>query len=125
LTEIRRAELPREADAVAGLCRDYLSWGNDGLERRYGFRLPVEGAVQADLGSIAKFEPPDGRLLLAFDAGLPIGIACMRRIDPGSAEIKSMWVDPEHRGQGIARAMLEQLLDGAREIGYRRAARQP
>lgn len=120
MTDIRPAELPAEADAVAGLWLDYLSWGNDGLERRYGFRLPVEGAVQADLESTPKFQPPDGRLLLAFDAGAAIGIACMRRIDPVTAEIKRMWVNPENRGQGIAREMLEQLIDAARRIGYRR-----
>jgi hypothetical protein len=92
---VRPPELPAEADAVAGLWLDYLSWGNDGLERRYGFRLPVEGAVQADLESTPKFQPPDGRLLLAFDAGAAIGIACMRRIDPVTAEIKRMWVTPK------------------------------
>lgn len=118
--DIRQADLTRESDAVAGLWLDYLSWGNDGLEQRYGFRLPVEEAVEADLATIDKFQPPDGRLLLAFEEDCAIGIACMRRIDPITAEIKRMWVDPAHRGRGVARAMLEQLLDAVRGAGYRR-----
>jgi hypothetical protein len=29
--------------------------------------LPVHEAIERDLGSIAKFQPPDGRLVLAFE----------------------------------------------------------
>jgi hypothetical protein len=46
---------------VARLWLDYLTWGNDGLESRYGFRLPVQEAIERDLGAIAKFQPPDKR----------------------------------------------------------------
>jgi GNAT superfamily N-acetyltransferase len=120
MADIRDAVIPRDSDIVAGLWLDYLSWGNDGLEQRYGFRLPVEGAVEADLGTIAKFQAPDGRLLVAFEEGAAIGTACMKRIDQDTAEIKRMWVAPPHRGQGIAREMLQQLLTAARENAYRR-----
>jgi len=34
---------------------EYLTWGNDGLESRYGFRLPVREAVEHDLASTARF----------------------------------------------------------------------
>ena len=65
MAEIREADLPRDLDAVGRLWLDYLTWGNDGLESWYGFRLPVREAVEHDLATIANFQPPDGRLLLA------------------------------------------------------------
>jgi len=38
MAAIRDAEVPRDLDAVERLWLEYLSWGNDGLEARYGFR---------------------------------------------------------------------------------------
>ena len=54
---IRDADLPVGTDAVARLWLDYLDWGDDGLQARYGFRLPVQEAVERDLASIGRFLP--------------------------------------------------------------------
>jgi GNAT superfamily N-acetyltransferase len=120
MAEIRAAELPKDTDAVARLWLDYLTWGNDEMEARHGFRLPVEEAVRHDLETIGKFEPPDGHLLLAVDHGASVGTAAMRRVGPDAAEIKRMWVAPSQRRSGIGRAMLDQLLEAASDTGYAR-----
>jgi GNAT superfamily N-acetyltransferase len=120
MAEIREASPPRELDAVERLWLEYLTWGNDGLESRYGFRLPVHGAVDRDLESIAKFQPPDGRLLLAFDEDRAIGTACMRRIGPDTVEIKRMYVEPSHRRAGVGRALLGELIAAAQAERYTR-----
>ena len=118
--DVRQAELPRDLAAVERLWKDYLTWGNDQLEDRYGFRLSVEEAVEHDLRTIAKFQPPDGRLLLAFDDDDTFGIGCLRRIGPGTAEIKRMYVDPSHRRGGSGRTILDKLVGAARLAGYER-----
>ncbi len=120
MAEIREADLPRDLDAVGRLWLEYLTWGNDGLESRYGFRLPVQEAVEHDLATVAKFRPPDGRLLLAFDGDVAVGTACLRRIGPETAEIKRMYVQPSHRRAGVGRAMLDHLIAAARTAGYER-----
>lgn len=120
MAQIRKANLPRELDAVERLWLEYLAWGNDGLESRYGFRLPVRGAVDRDLESIGKFQPPDGRLLLAFDEDRAIGTACMRRIGPDTVEIKRMYVEPSHRGAGVGCGLLGELIAAARAERYAR-----
>jgi GNAT superfamily N-acetyltransferase len=120
VAEIREADLPGDREAVARLWLDYLMWGNDGLESRYGLRLPVREAVEHDLGSITKFQPPDGRLLLAFEDDVAVGTAALQRIGPEMAEIKRMWVDPSRRRAGTGRAMLGQLVRAAQTAGYRR-----
>jgi GNAT superfamily N-acetyltransferase len=107
-------------EAVQELWLEYLTWGNDGLEQRYGFRLPVREAVERDIGSIEKFQSPDGRLLVAVEDGKAIGTACMQRIGSGTAEIKRMYVRPSHRRGGTGRKLLEDLITAAREAGYRR-----
>jgi GNAT superfamily N-acetyltransferase len=120
VAQIRVAELPADLDAVQRLWLAYLTWGNDGLEDRYGFRLPIDGFVERDLRTLAKFQRPDGRLLLAIAGDEAVGIACMQRIGPATAEIKRMYVDPLHRRGGLGRTMLAQLITEAQLTGYKR-----
>ena len=50
------------------------------------------------------------------------GVACagLRRLDDQTAEVKRMYVRPEHRRQGHAGRLLAQLEDIARTLGYTR-----
>lgn len=120
MVDVRDAVLPRDLRAVRSLWLDYLTWGNDELEVRHGFRLPVQEAVENDVATIAKFQPPDGRLLLAFEDDVAVGTACMRRIAARTCEVKRMWVDPSYRRGGLGRRMLDQLIAAARIAGYER-----
>jgi len=115
---VRDADVPREFEVIRGLWLDYLSWGNDELEARHGFRLPVREAVEHDLSNIAKFQPPSGRILLAIVDDVPVGIVCMQRIGPTTAEVKRMYVHPENRRNRLGRALLERLIEIARADGY-------
>src|SRR6266508_5901868 len=111
MNEIREADLTRDLQAIRSLWLDYLTWGNDEMEARHGFRLPVQETVERDLANIAKFQPPSGRILLAFVENVPVGIACMQRIGPTTAEVKRMYVHPASRREGLGRAMLERLIE--------------
>jgi GNAT superfamily N-acetyltransferase len=118
VVEVRDAELPEDRDVVERLWLEYLSWGNDELERRYGFRLPVREAIERDLATVEKFQPPTGRLVLALSGGHACGIGCLRRIGAETAEIKRMFVQPEFRGAGAGRAVLAALIAAAESAGY-------
>lgn len=54
------------------------------------------------------------------EAGAPVGMGAIKRIDAGHAEIKSMHVLVELRGRGLARMMLGHLITEARAAGYGR-----
>jgi putative acetyltransferase len=54
--------------------------------------------------------------------GVLVAIGALRELDPGHGEVKSMHTAVEHRGQGLAAAMLDHLLTVARERGYERVS---
>ena len=120
MAEVRQAEMPRDRESVGQLWLDYLTWGNDGLEARHGFRLPVGETVESDLAAVEKFQPPRGRLLLALVSGEAVATASMQRIGPGTAEVKRMYVVPAHRRAGLGRELLDELITAARAGGYER-----
>jgi GNAT superfamily N-acetyltransferase len=66
----------------------------------------------------ADVEPPQGRWLVAYRDGEPVGCVALKRLDPTTAEIKRVYVAPEARGLGVARALLARLEEVARDVGY-------
>jgi GNAT superfamily N-acetyltransferase len=118
--DVRVAAIPADLPHVERLWLEYLTWGNDEMEARHGFRLPVREAVDHDLEAIAQFEPPGGRVLLAWQGDHAFGIGCLRGIGPDTGEIKRMYVEPSYRGTGAGSALLDGLIAAAREAGYAR-----
>jgi putative acetyltransferase len=88
---------------------------NAELSRRY----PEDGATHFRLDPD---EVADGRgaFLVASIDGRPVGCGAVRRIEPGTAEVKRMYVRPEERGRGIGRAVLAALEVEARALGVDR-----
>jgi len=52
--------------------------------------------------------------------GEVLGVAALKQLEPGHAEIKSMHTAEAARGRGVARALLDHLLRVARDRGVRR-----
>jgi GNAT superfamily N-acetyltransferase len=67
---------------------------------------------------VAEAVAGDGLILVAYAVREPVGIAALRALDPGTGEIKRMYVDPAHRGNGVGRQLLAELERRARERGF-------
>jgi GNAT superfamily N-acetyltransferase len=65
------------------------------------------------------FEDPDGFFLVARLDGSPVGCAGICRCEGERiAELRRMYVAPEARRAGVARALMTALEEKARELGY-------
>ena len=119
--KIREVKLPDDIEFVRQLWMDYLTWGNDKMQMLYGVHPhnPKE-TVDQDIKMIDKFMPPNGRLILAFIDGNACGIGCLKSINAEIGEIKRMYVDPSFRKIGAGRAILQELLNVAKETGYKK-----
>lgn len=65
---------------------------------------------------ISELCSPDIRFFIARDGDTFVGTGALQ-LKSDYAEVKSMFVDPDRRGQGIADAIMRQLEDCARDEG--------
>ena len=67
----------------------------------------------------AELSPPGGLYLVGYRAGAPVCGGGLKRLPDGTCEIKRMYVVPQARRSGVARALLAALEEEARGLGYR------
>ncbi len=94
----------------------------------------IKELLRRHLDTMAEHSPPESRHALDL-SGLRaadvtfwsiwegeelVGCGALKELDPEHGEIKSMHTAKALRGQGIAAAMLEHILEEARGRGYRR-----
>ena len=66
-------------------------------------------------------EPPaGGAYVVGWEDDRAVAGGALKRLEPGVAEIKRMYVLPDSRGRGLARRLLAAIEDTARELGYER-----
>jgi ribosomal protein S18 acetylase RimI-like enzyme len=112
LIEIRPADLACDLPVVRQLFREY----SESLDIDLCFQN-----FEAELASLpGKYAPPEGRLLLAWDANEVMGCVALRPIDTDSCEMKRLYIKPQARGQHLGRRLAELICFEAREAGYRR-----
>ena len=87
----------------------------DELNRRYG-----DGADQTQMG-LDELAPPLGVYLVARVDGHPVGGVGLRPISAPEehlGEIKRLWVRPDLRRSGVAAALMVDVEERARLLGY-------
>ena len=66
----------------------------------------------------AELRPPGGAYVVGFDGEQAVAGGGVRHLAEGVGEIKRMFVRPAARSRGVAGALLEELEDTARTLGY-------
>jgi GNAT superfamily N-acetyltransferase len=120
MIQIIIANKEQYAQPIRELFWEYLQWGNVKLNEEFGFQFDIAAMLEEDMNTLGKFMPPQGRLLLGYVDDQPMGIACLKVLTKTIGEVKRMYVRPQARNQGLGRALLNQLTEEARQIGYKR-----
>lgn len=90
------------------------------LERHFEFNhqhSPPEDVHALDASELAG---DDVAFFTIRDDGALLGMGALKQLDRAHAEVKSMHTTAAARGRGVARAMLEHLIDTARARGCTR-----
>ena len=102
------AESPHDKE-----CLDLLAQLRAELSEKYPDELRGTPLIPEELGAAG------AAFMVARRHGQAVGCGAIRPFGPGVAEIKRMFVVDEARGEGIGRAILENLETFARNFGYR------
>jgi trehalose synthase len=103
---------PPGSPASRALFADYLA-----LVRE---RLPGFTPSEAIFGADEAFDEPGSAWLVLYDDGAAVGCGGLRALEPGTGEIKRVFVRAGARGRGHGRRLLEALEAAARAAGQRR-----
>jgi putative acetyltransferase len=76
---------------------------------------PPESIHMMDAGQLAV---ADVAFFVLREAGVPVAMGAIKRIDDAHAEIKSMHVLAEARGRGLSKRMLDHLTAEAAQAGF-------
>ena len=97
--------------------RELIAAMVDEVDGLYGGRLDED--PRSPSATPADFAPPGGACVVGYDEERrAVCVGGVKRLDDRTAEIKRMYVLPEARGRGAARALLTALEDAARDLGY-------
>ncbi|MCL2580611.1 MAG: GNAT family N-acetyltransferase [Oscillospiraceae bacterium] len=67
----------------------------------------------------AKYALPGGRLYIAYLGNQAAGCIALRKMSETQCEMKRLYVRPEFRGAGVAKALAEQIIADAKALSYR------
>jgi GNAT superfamily N-acetyltransferase len=112
MIKIRAASFPGDSTIVRQLFLEY----SQALDIDLGFQ-----DFQAELDCLpGKYEPPSGRLILAWVDGRLAGCVALRAIDRDTCEMKRLYVKPGMRALKLGRRLAERICDEAYAAGYKR-----
>ena len=85
-----------------------------------GFSLCFQNFDKELAGLPGDYAPPEGRLLLAMYEEQLAGCVALHKLEPQTCEMKRLYLRPQFRGEGLGRALPDQIIAEARQIGYQR-----
>jgi ribosomal protein S18 acetylase RimI-like enzyme len=109
---------------VLDLTREYFAWMNVEIRQAMGRSIPeivgmeLEPYITSVMNGICRSAPPESAFHIGLLHGRAVGMGGLRRLPDGSAEVVRIYVKPEHRGFGIGKMILQQLIDEAASMGY-------
>ncbi len=107
---IRKATTTDDMETVRLLFREYAA--------SLDFDLCFQGFEQELAGLPGPYAPPAGCLMLATVDDEPAGCVALKKLGDGVCEMKRLYVRDRHRGTGLGRRLVEQLLSEAKRLGY-------
>jgi putative acetyltransferase len=87
-------------------------------EQSLGVKLCFQNFEQELAELPGRYAPPAGRLLLAEYQRHLAGCVALREWKPGICEMKRLYLRASFRGKGLGRAIAENIIAEARNIGY-------
>ena len=123
MLQIIQATTDEHIQAAKQLSAEYIRWIIGAIRETYP-ELDIEQFIsehdyeQSGAKFPGEYVPPSGRLLVATADDQVCGCIALGKLSNSICEMRTLFVPPIYRGQGIGRKLAESLLDEARAAGY-------
>ena len=123
-THLLTADLEIHREILLELQSEYLCWVFEQMRATFGPAIDASLATVASyaeqsLAQVCAQVPPQGVFYLLLEQQTVIGMGGLRRIRPGVAEIKRVYIRPAYRGKQLGGFVVRCLQADARRFGYR------
>lgn len=108
--DIHLADTVADFEATKQLILAYVTW--------LGIDLSFQNFDAELAGLSTVYASPDGGLLLATVAGVPAGVAGIKKFADTDCELKRMFVGAEFRNLGIGKQLLTEAIALAKNLRY-------
>jgi putative acetyltransferase len=108
---IAEARWPNDRVTVEALFREYVSSLSEDIS--------FQDFESEFAGLPGKYARPGGVVLIAWDGDTAAGAIAYRMVEAGVCEMKRLYVRPAFRGRNLGRELANELIEDARERGYR------
>ena len=126
MIEIVSAQTGQQLDQFIQLAQEYVTWMIGEVQTHYS-QLDLPSFIAAhDYDDLRRkypgdHVPPAGCLRIAIDGEQVAGCIALGKLSESICEVRTLFVRPEFRGQGIGRLCVAHVLTEAQNIGYRQA----
>jgi GNAT superfamily N-acetyltransferase len=120
--EVHRVTDEAGAARCEEMYTEYVAWVFEKFRTVHGLDFPdadqavVHGEFRAEY---SKLFGDRGRMVLVTVDGAPAAVGALKPLSHDGSELKRIWVRPAFRGLGLARRVIEFLIEEARSLGYR------
>jgi ribosomal protein S18 acetylase RimI-like enzyme len=110
--KIEKANADKEIESARILFLEYA--------KSLNFDLCFQGFDEELKNLPGDYSFPGGEILLAYCDGKLAGCAALRKFEEEISEMKRMYVRPEFRGKKIGRLLAVNIINDAKEMGYKK-----
>jgi putative acetyltransferase len=112
--KIRETVSNADLEHIKKMFRQYFTWITDDNKINMSYQ-----GIETELDSLpGKFSPPEGCLLIAEVDDNPIGCVALRSFEPGTCEMKRLFVKAAFRSKGVGMALAKRIITEAKKRGY-------
>ena len=112
--KIRETVSNADLEQIKKMFRQYFTWITDDNKINMSYQ-----GIETELDSLpGKFSSPEGCLLIAEVDDHPVGCVALRSFEPGTCEMKRLFVKPEFRSKGVGMALAKRVITEAKKRGY-------
>jgi len=109
---VKRATFPQDLDTVLAIYREYISTTSADLA--------FQNNEQDFLQLAQTYSSPESQIFLGLDEKQILGCAAFKRYTEDICEMKRVYVRPQARGLGLGASLVKQIVQQAREAGYKK-----